>query len=247
MGEDKKRKKLILRSFISFLLVLIIMGIALVILRYHVEGEQNMPFELSDLMVVSTAEGYQEKEVKDTRWNVDIYQTNDVYITIKKNKNYKSSEPIKKIEIKNIQIDEKPQVGEINFYIPSNNEKVYEYIKEKEIIDKVSFEGDTKSDISNLRIANQGGTILFRIVNKTGKKYISNEDTLKHDGKLLNKVDLGIEQIKTKVSFDISIVLESEVSFVGKIILDLPSGEIITQGISNLDKNQIDDIIFKRE
>ncbi len=245
MEENIKIKKMIKRSIIVFLLVLIIAIIALIILKYHVEGEQNMPFELSDLLVVSTAEGYQEKESVKNKWDVEVYQTNDIYLTIKKNKNYKEVEKIKSIEIKNIKIENEPAVGKVSFYLPEGEEQSYQY--SKAIIDNAKFEGDVKSNISNLKIANQGGNILFRVVNKTGKRYVSNEDELKHDGTLLKQVNLQQEDIKTKISFEIVIHLESEVSFVGKVILDLPSGDITTQGISNLDKNQIEDIIFKRE
>ena len=36
-----------------------------------------MPFNLSDVLVISSAEGYQENETNN-KWNVDVYQTNDV-------------------------------------------------------------------------------------------------------------------------------------------------------------------------
>lgn len=247
MEENIRTKKIIKRSIIAFILVLFIAIIALMILKYHVEGEQNMPFELSDLIVISTAEGYQEKESEENKWDVEVYQTNDIYLTIQKNKNYKEVETIKSIEIKNIKVDDAPKVGEISFYLPETEEQTYNYNKENKIIDSIKFEGDIKSNISELKIANQGGNILFRVVNKTGKRYVSNEDELKHDGTLLEKVNLEQKDIKMQISFDIVINLESEISFVGNVKLELPSGDIATQGISSLDKSQIEDIIFKRE
>lgn len=247
MEENSKIKKMIRTSIIIFILVLIIAIIALIILKYHVEGEQNMPFELSELLVVSTAEGYQEEESEDNLWDVEIYQTNDIYLTIQKNKNYQEIETIESIEIKNIKVNETPTVGKISFYLPESEEQDYQYSDEKEIVSDIVFEGDTKSNISELKIANQGGNILFRIVNKTGERYLSNEDELKHDGTLLQKVGLKQDDVKMQISFDIVINLESEISFVGNVILDLPSGDIANQGISSIDKNQIEDIIFKRE
>lgn len=247
MEENIRIKKMIKRSVIVFVLALMIAVIALIILKYHVEGEQNMPFELSDLLVVSTAEGYQEEESEDDKWDVEVYQTNDIYLTIQKNKNYKEVETIKSVEIKNIKVDEKPVVGKISFYLPESEEQTYQYIEKKEIVSDIAFEGDTQSNISELKIANQGGNILFRVVNKTGKRYLSNDDELKHDGTLLSKVGLTQEDVQMQISFDIVIHLESEVSFVGKVTLNLPSGDIATQGISSLEKNQIEDIIFKRE
>ena len=104
MEENSIFKKIIKRNVLFFILVLAIALIGLIILKYHVEGEQNMPFDLSEILVVSTAEGNQKEETGDNNWNVDIYQTNDVYLNIKKNKNYKDTEIIKNIEIKNINI-----------------------------------------------------------------------------------------------------------------------------------------------
>ena len=217
MDENKKAKQMIQRNIIAFVIVLIVAVIAVIILKYHVEGEQNMPFNLSELMVVSTAEGHAINQTREVKWDEEIYQTNDVYLTIEKNKNYKQVEPIKSVELRNITVNQKPRVGDISFYI------------------------------SHLKIANQGSTILFRIVNKTGKEYTSNENELKHDGTLLSKVNITSEEVKASVSFDLVITLESGVSFAGNISFDFPTGDIATQGISSIDKSQLKNIVFKRE
>ena len=247
MEENTRLNKIIRKSVYSLIFILIVIFISLVILKYHVEGEQNMPFELEEILVVSSAEGYQEKESKKNNWEVEIYQTNDIYINIKKNKNYKSTEIIKSIEIKNITIDEEPKKGEINIYIPSNDEQAYSYEEKYKINNNITYEGDIKSDLKNLKISNQGGTIIFRIVNKTGKEYVSNEDELKHDGTLLNKVGLTTQDIKSTISFDIVINLESDISFSGNVKLELPNKELETQGITSLEKEDIEEVIFKRE
>lgn len=247
MREDSKFNKAIRNSIWIFIIALAITFICLIILKYHVEGEQNMPFEVKEFLVVSTAEGYQKKEAKKNNWEVEIYQTNDIYINIKKNKNYKSTEIIKSIRIENIHIDNEPKQGEIEIFIPSSDEQVYNYKEKYKIENEITYEGDTKSDLKNLKISNQGGTITFRILNKTGKEYISNDDELRHDGTLLNKVNLSTEDIRTEVSFDIIINLESDISFFGNVTLQLPTGNIETQGITSLDKKDIENIIFKRE
>lgn len=247
MEENSILKKIIKRNVLFFILVLFIALIGLIILKYHVEGEQNMPFDLSEILVVSTAEGNQKEETGDNNWNVDIYQTNDVYLNIKKNKNYKDTEIIKNIEIKNINIDEKPSIGKIELYVPSNENEIYNYEENYKINSNIVFEGDKKSDIKNLKISNQGGTIVFRIVNKTGKEYISNDEELKHDGTLLQKAEVNNEDIKAKISFDIVITLESGVSFSGKITLEIPVDDVTTQGVTNLDKKDMKDVVFKRQ
>ena len=97
MNNDKALNKLILKSAYIVIIVLIIAIIALLILKYEVEGEKNMPFKLSSIIVVSNAEGYQEKQNKDYAWDVEIYQSNDIYLNIEKNKNYKETEAIDSI------------------------------------------------------------------------------------------------------------------------------------------------------
>ena len=72
MEENSIFKKIIKRNVLFFILVLAIALIGLIILKYHVEGEQNMPFDLSEILVVSTAEGNQKEETGDNNWNVDI-------------------------------------------------------------------------------------------------------------------------------------------------------------------------------
>ena len=78
MGEESKVNKLILKAAYVLIIVLIIAVIGLLILKYEVEGEQNMPFKLSNILVLSNAEGYQEKESKDYKWDTEIFQINDV-------------------------------------------------------------------------------------------------------------------------------------------------------------------------
>lgn len=247
MREDSKFNKAIKNSIWIFIFALAIAFICLIILKYHVEGEQNMPFQVQEFLVVSTAEGYQKKESKKNNWEVEIYQTNDIYINIKKNKNYKSTEIIKSIQIKNIHIDKEPKQGKIEIFIPSSDEQVYNYKEKYKIENEITYEGDIKSDLKNLKISNQGGTIIFRILNKTGKEYISNNDELRHDGTLLKEVNLSTEDIQTEVSFDIVINLESDISFLGKVTLQLPTGNIETQRVTSLDKKDIENIVFKRE
>lgn len=247
MEENSNFRKVIRKSIFSFIIVLIAVIIGLIILKYHVEGEQNMPFDLAQVLVVSSAEGYQNEESKNNKWDVKVYQTNDIYLNLKKNKNYKETEIIKSVEIKNINIDEKPIVGKIGIYVPDGENQVYNYKEENKINSGIIYTGDLKSNIKDLKISNQGGTVIFRVANETGKNYVSNEDEIKHDGTLLNKVGITNDQIKFRISFDVAINLESGITFTGRIDLNLPEGDITSQGVSNLDKRDKKDIVFKRE
>ena len=249
MDNDSKIKKLALKSaYIIIIIVLIIAVIALIILKYNVEGEKNMPFKISSIILLSNAEGNQTEENSDYNWDTEIYQNNDVYINIEKNKNYKETEVIEKIIIENIKIDEMPKIGTIEFYRPSSDDlQTYNYKDEYKIKEKIEYIGDVKSDIKNLKISNQGSTLIFRVVNKTGKRYTSNDEEFEHNGKLLKKVDTTYEDIKTTISFDLIIKLESEVSFKTNIKLDLPVGDLIKEGSSSLEITDTSDFIFKRQ
>ena len=92
---NKNMQKIIRMATIMFIAILILIIVVLLILKYQVEGEKNMPFELSKIMVISTAEGI-SKEENQTSWNLNIVQNNDIYIEISKNKNYKETEIIDK-------------------------------------------------------------------------------------------------------------------------------------------------------
>ncbi|MFR5684702.1 MAG: hypothetical protein ACLUD1_11825, partial [Clostridia bacterium] len=64
-------------------------------------------------------------------------------------------------------------------------------------------------------------------------------------GTLIQKLDLTNEQLKGKISFDLTIKLEDK-AFKANIILELPYGDILTEGTTSIEKTNMDDIIFKR-
>lgn len=245
--NDSKVNKLILKSAYIVIGVLIIAVIGLLILKYDVEGEKNMPFKLSSIILISSAEGYQEKENPDYKWDAEIYQNNDIYLNIEKNKNYKETELIKSIQIENIKTNKTPEVGTFKFYRTSSKENVFEYREEYEIKDKLEYIGDLKTDLANLKISNQGGTIIIRAVNQTGKKYTSNDKQLEHNGKLLEKVNVTYEQVKSTIEFDLVINLESDLSYRSTIKLEFPTGNIVEQGSASTEIKDMKNIVFKRD
>ena len=77
-------------------------------------------------------------------------------------------------------------------------------------------------------------------------KYNSDDEEIKHDGTILSKIDVEYEEIKSKVSFNITIELIDETQFTGRINLELPVGNIIKTGTSSYEKTDFSDVIFKR-
>lgn len=243
-----KMKSVIHFCLVVFVLTLIITIVCLLMLRYAVEGENNMPFEVSQLIIVSTAEGI-DKETKDNNmWNFDLVQNNDVYIYISKNKNYKDAEIIKSITINNFKIENGPNAGKITIYRPSKLEdKIYEYNEEYVIESDLTYAGAEFTNAKNLEIANQGGIIFLRFCNNGLGSYSSNDKEISHDGTILAKAGVKAEDIKCNVSFDLTIEIVDGTKFVGNIKAELPSGNIIEAGTSSFEKKDFKDVIFKRD
>lgn len=239
------------RAIHIILIICIIVAVAIFVgvtmQRYEIEGEKNMPFELSKIMIFSTAEGF-ANEKSDYKWDFNIFQNNDIYISIAKNDDYKKTEIIDKIVIDNFSIDEKPKKGELVVYKPNIETATPFKCDEKyEVKDVLEFTGETEANVEKLQIANQGGMIIFRISNKNLHRYQSNDDkTIVHDGTLLAKANIKNEDIKCKVSFDITIELKSEKKYKGTITLELPEGNILKNGQESLEITNFDDVVFKR-
>lgn len=247
--NDEIIKKIIHIFIIIFITILVGTIIALLILKYNVEGENNMPFKLSKIMIISTAQGEEinEDTENQSKWNLEISQNNDVYLEISKNKNYKETEIIDEIIIDNLVVNEEPKKGDVVIYKPtSKEEKIYENNDENKVENSLIYKGSEESSIKKLEIANQGGIILFRYSIRNLGKYISDEDEVKHDGTILSKIGIEYEEIKCKVSFDLSIKLKSDVIYTGNVSLDLPVGNIVEEGTAHKEMVNLENITFKR-
>lgn len=243
-----KNKKIIKTSILISIVVIITAVVAAVMLKYNVEGETNMPFKLSRIIVISNAQGIQ-KENTENKWDLDLIQNNDIYLDITKNKNYKDTEIIDKIIIDNIIVQKQPVKGNVEFHRPNDKENgIYVSNEEYIINDKLEYISAEQTNIKETKISNQGGLILFRSINKNLGEYISNEDDeIKHDGTLLGKLGVLNEELKYDISFDIKIVLKSEKVYKANVKLELPIGNIVQEGTTNYEKTDLKDVIFKRQ
>ena len=245
--EEKKANQIAKLCIAIAALIVIFVIVAIVMIKYEVEGDKNMPYNLSKIVTVSTAEGI-EKQGKN-KWNFDVYQNNDLYFYIDKNKDYVGEDTqIEKIRIENIQILEKPQTGEIKTYMPNSTKgRLFDYSEDYLIGDKLEYRGATESDTRTLEIGNQGGNACIRFTNVGLGDYSSDsDDEIVHDGTLLNKLNLDQKQIKFKISFDFVIEIPKH-SYKANIQMDLPYGNILKDGKSSIEKTDMSDIIFKRE
>ena len=241
--KDKVNKILVLTIIvIAFFISLVIM------LKYKTEGETKMPFIISELMCVSSADATsKETNEQNNKWNLDINQYNDVYISLKKNEKYSKNAFIKSITIKNLRVNN-PNIGTVEVYMPNTDEKkLFSYDENLKVNDSVTFKGGAVTDFKNLTVSNQGGNIVFRIVNRKVSEYVSNnDDEIAYDGSLLQKTNVSVADIKFTITFDIIIETENT-KYKGTKTLTLPCENVDTEGVAKTIDYECKDIIFKRE
>lgn len=245
--ETEKIKQMIKMWTAISVLVIIFIVVGTIMIKYEVEGDKNMPFNLSKIMIISTAEGV-ESEGK-SKWNFNIYQNNDLYLYIDKNNDYKGNDTyIEKVRIENIQITKGPSVGEIKAYMPNSTEgRLYSYDRTYIVEEKLEYKGASKSNSKTLEIGSQGGSALIRFSNTNLGVYSSDDDKeIVHDGTLLNKLALTQGDITFTVSFDLIIGVKN-CDYRANIELELPYGNILENGTESTEKIDMSDVIFKRE
>lgn len=186
-----------------------------------------------------------QQDSGDSKWNLNLIQNNDVYIDIIKNKNYGKEEIIDKVIIDNFKIEDEPQKGEIKIYRPDSESLSFTNKEEYKVEDEIEYKGAEKSNLNNLEIANQGGLIILRYVNENLGNYKTEEEEIIHDGTLLSKIGLTNEDIQFKVSFDISIELNSGKKYKANVNIEMPIGNLIGEGTTNKQING-SEIVFKR-
>ena len=223
----------------------ILFALGLIVLRYSVEGETNMPFELTKITVISSSEGV-DKESGENRWAFDVNQNNDIYLYIEKNKDYTKQEVIKSIIIDNIQVEKEIEKGAVSIYKPDSTEGSRTFANNEENIAKtIEYTGALESDIKNFKISNQGGLIVFRYANDKISEYISNDEVINHI-ELLKKSNITEQDLKAKITFDLTIKIESGKEYKANISLDMPVQGVVDQGTTSNEITDLKDIIFKR-
>lgn len=226
------------------IITVIICTVGMLVLRYHVEGETNMPFTLSKISVISSCEGV-DKEAVDTKWAFDVYQSNDIYLYIDKNSDYEKTEIIQSVCIDNLQVEAKEK-EKIKIYRPdTEEEKVIFKNKEENRVDKLEYLGDVESDLKALKISNQGGLVAFRCSYDNLTEFKSNEEQILHT-ELLKKANVTLDDIKVKLTFDLTIKLESKKEYKTTITLDLPNENVIEDGVASSERTDLKEFIFKR-
>lgn len=243
--SELKGKKIVHICVILGIIVLILIIAGIIMLRYQVEGETNLPFELSKMIVVSTAESNEIEAVADTKWNFSVNQYNDIYIEIQKNDEYTKNTNIKNITFENFVIEKNSGAENIKLYRANSEGKVVE--DEAHLVgSSLTYKGEKETNLDELKISNQGSIILLRSVNQNVCEVRSNDEEIIHDGTLLAKGNANSENLNYKLSFDVVIETSRDIKYKGTISIELPTGDVQTQGKTQLEKTDFSDVIFKR-
>ena len=239
---NKKIFHIIMITIIVFA-ILCVAGI--LVLRYQVEGETNMPFKITKISIVESVEGT-EKQGATEKWNLAVNQNNDIFIYIQKNSSYGKTEIIEEVQINNIVTKKQNEKGEIKLYKPVGDEnRIFINTTENEITE-ITYIGDLKSNMKEQKISNQGGKVAFRYGINNISQYISEADEQINHSQLLKLTNVTKEDLKTNLSFDIIIKLTSGKKYQATINLDIPADEIIEKGVSGKEITELEDIVFKR-
>ena len=238
--------KKIFHVIIITIIIFVILCIAgIFVLRYQVEGESNMPFDIKKISLIESVEGIETEGTKE-KWNFSVNQNNDIYVYIEKNDHYSKTEIIESVKIDNIKINKTSNIGETKIYKPVTDEKRMFINSLENEANEIIYNGDLESSIKEQKISNQGGKVAFRYAINNVSQYISENDVEIDHSKLLKFTNITPEDLQTKISFDITIKLKSGKIYQTTIDLDIPSQDIIEEGTKGIEITDLQNIIFKR-
>lgn len=248
MIELKRKNRMVHIYIISIILIITLSVIFCLMYKYHVEGEKNLPFNITKLIIISSAET-ENFEKNENIYQANVIQKNDIYIAVEKNQEYKKEDAIKEITFNNFKTIKKNKAGNVKIYRTSQGEKTFEYIEDYLIDNEIKYTGKQETNLKQeqMTIANQGGLIQISLaLEDLGKLTYTENENVMSDGRLLNKLGLTNEDIEFTISFDMIIKLSSGNIFKTTITLDLPTGDIVKEGVSTTENNDLSKLVFKR-
>lgn len=259
MNKDIKKQKIKFTCVVVAIILFIFIAIFTVV-KYEVEGEKKLPFNLGKIIIISSAttepqtsenieenvEQQEQKQEESYLWKENVIQTNDVYIYLDKNEEFKE-EIIKNIKIENIKILKPVNLGKIQVYMPNSLDgELYKYTNDFLVNTSLTYKGALADNKKTLEIGNQGGCVCLSFANVGLGVYKSNEDEYIEQGAyILEKMNINNEDLKFKVSFDLIIEVSNK-SYKGTITLDMPAGEVVGKKECHIEITDFKDVIFKR-
>ena len=112
---------------------------------------------------------------------------------------------------------------------------------------KLEYKGADKSNPQTLEIGSNGGNLVLSFSNTGLGTYSSDKDKeITHDGTLLKRLKVTNEEIQFDVNFDLVITVDN-CSYRTNMTLQMPCGDITSEGTSSIEKTDFSDLVFKRE
>ncbi len=239
------KKRILKKCIFIAILVMILTVVFSIMIKYDVEGEKELPFSISKILLVSTVNGSVVDDPENI-WNIDVSQINDIYMYI--DKTIDDEETIKEIKIENFRLNKEPQKGKLKILRPTGElSNLYTYSEQNYLESSITYQGGVIDDLKSLEIANNGGILSFRCAIENLGKYVSNENQeIIYDGNLLRNLGVGVEELAFNLEFDIVITTSNNISYKGTLNLDMPINTIIEEGSSNIEITDFSDVVFKR-
>lgn len=239
------KENLFKRCIFIAIIVIILTVVFSIMIKYDVEGEKELPFSISKILLVSTVNGNVVDDPENI-WNIDISQINDIYMYI--DKTIDDEETIKEITIENFTVNQSPQKGDIKILRPTGElSNLYTYSEQNYLDSSITYQGGVIDDLKSLEIANNGGILSFRCALENLGKYVSNEnEEIIYDGNLLKNLGISVEELFFNLGFDVIITTSDNISYKGTLNIDMPINTIIEEGSSNIEITDFSDVVFKR-
>ena len=244
MKEEKKR--IIKKYIFIFFVLFIVLTSVFIMIKYQVEGEKNMPYELEQIVIKSSIGGLDLED--GNNWNIQLAQDIDIYINIKPSENKENEEKIEKVYIENIEITGKVAKENLSIHLPTGNtiSDIYENSTKNYINEKIEFLGNTADSLSRHEICADGGMIAFRIINDKIGNYKSEEKEIIYNGKLLKKAGINEEDLQLNLKFDIVIEVSSGIKYKSTLEYKLPVEKFEESSSKTKVIEDFSNTIFKR-
>lgn len=240
------KKNLFKRCLFFIFLAVMFMIVISIMIKYDVEGEKELPFSISKILLVSTVDG-KVMDDPENIWNISVTQVNDMYMYIDKTMN-DSEELIKEVKLENFNVNKFPEKGKLKLLRPTGElPNLYTYSEQNYLSESITYTGAALDNMKALDISNKGGVLGARFSVEELGSYISNEnEEITYDGKLLSNLGVSVEEIEFNVSFDVIITTDDNISYRGTLNLDMPINTVVEEGSSNREITDFSNIVFKR-
>ena len=252
------KKKIILITII-FILVLILIFLSYLLLynytlKKNFENDildfanknETQVFKINNITLFSNCDAKNKTSSASNFTIENLYQYTDLAIFLKTDSDLTMKNTLKKVTISNINFDKIPVLGQPKLYFKSLNQFAKsDIIEENEINDNLEFNISSldETDLNTPTLYNNlANPITLSYVNSNIKTDYTLTDTslpITYDSSLLKRCNILLDDLSSKLSFDIFITNNLDQEFKTTVYIDIP--------LSDGEKNIYDGAITKKE